>query len=283
MAFATRMSAGSHIGNDILLIDDIARMQFPQEPMRMQCLFLALCLRGSARYFVDSVEHVVEPGDLIIISQGRVTHDSSLSADCEGVAVLIDYDFFKESIKSVHELSSLFLFARRHPVFRLPEAKVEFIRAAFARMKEKADDAGHHFRSQLVQSLLLTMGYELSDAIYRVQEEESVASTRADQIFTQFILLVERNFRTERRVGWYSDRLCISAKYLSETVKAVSKRTPNEWIDSYVVMELRMLLSKTSRSIKEIAQQLHFSNQSFLGKFFKEHTGMSPSEYRRKN
>lgn len=282
MAFATRMSGGSHIGTDILLIDDIAQMQFPQEPMRMQCLFLALCMKGNARYFVDSVEHVVEPGDLIIISQGRVTYDSSISADCEGIAVLIDYDFFKESIKSVHELSSLFLFARRHPVFRLPEAKVEFIKAAFGRMKEKIDEATHHFRSQLVQSLLLTMVYDLSDVIYRAQEEDGVTNTRADQIFTQFILLVEQNFRNERRVGWYSQQMCISAKYLSETVKAVSKRTPNDWIDSYVVMELRMLLSNTSRSIKEIAHLLHFSNQSFLGKYFKEHTGMSPSEYRRK-
>ena len=61
--------------------------------------------------------------------------------------------------------------------------------------------------------------------------------------------------------------------YLSETIKAVSKRTPNEWIDSYVTIELRMLLRNTQKSIKEIAQELNFSNQSFLGKYFKEHTG----------
>jgi AraC-like DNA-binding protein len=34
-------------------------------------------------------------------------------------------------------------------------------------------------------------------------------------------------------------------------------------------------------SIKEIAQQLNFPNQSFLGKFFKERVGMSPSDYRK--
>jgi AraC-like DNA-binding protein len=34
-------------------------------------------------------------------------------------------------------------------------------------------------------------------------------------------------------------------------------------------------------SIKEIAQHLNFPNQSFLGKYFKEHVGMSPSEYRK--
>jgi AraC family transcriptional regulator, transcriptional activator of pobA len=282
MEYAIRLGGGTHIGNDILLIDDMTQLQLPQEPMHMQCILLALCLKGSAHYFVDSVEHVVEPGDLIIINRGRVTYDSSLSPDCEGIGVLIDDDFFHESIKNVNELTALFLFARRHPVFRLPETKVECIKSAFHRMKDKAAETTHHFRTQIVQSLLLTMVYEVSDAIYLAQAEEGVGNTRAYQIFTQFLLLVEKHFRTERRVGWYSQQLCISPKYLSETVKAVSKRTPNEWIDSYVVMELRMLLSSTSMSIKEIAQQLNFSNQSFLGKFFKEHTGMSPSEYRKK-
>ena len=46
-------------------------------------------------------------------------------------------------------------------------------------------------------------------------------------------------------------------------------------------MELRVLLKNTSKSIKEIAQEMHFPNQSFLGKYFKEHVGVSPSEYRK--
>ena len=73
--YAIRMCGGSHIDNDILILDEIANMPLPREPRRMQCLLLALCTKGSARYFVDSVEHNVEAGDLIIINQGRVTYD----------------------------------------------------------------------------------------------------------------------------------------------------------------------------------------------------------------
>ena len=133
----------------------------------------------------------------------------------------------------------------------------------------------------MVQAMFLAMAYELSNVIYSVQAQNESCNTRAEEIFTQFIKIVEKHFRSERRVGWYSEQLCISPKYLSETIKAVSKRTPNEWIDSYVTIELRMLLRNTQKSIKEIAQEMNFSNQSFLGKYFKEHTGMSPSEYRR--
>ena len=64
-------------------------------------------------------------------------------------------------------------------------------------------------------------------------------------------------------------------------IKQVSHQTPNEWIDTYVTLELRNLLKNTSKSIKEITEDLRFANQSFLGKYFKEHVGMSPSEYRK--
>ena len=279
--YAIRMCNGTYIQGDILLIDEMANLPLPKEPRRMQCLLVGMCLKGSARYYVDTVEHVVEPGDLIIINQGRVTHDCTMTPDCRGIGIIIDYNFFKETIKSVHELSSLFLFARNHPVFRLPEVRANFIRDTFFQMKDKISEPDNHFRRQMVQALFLTMVYEMCNVIYTAQVKNDGCNSRSEEIFTKFLLLVEANFRTERRVGWYSEQLCISPKYLSETIKMVSKRTPSEWIDSYVTMELRMLFRNTQKSIKEIAQELNFSNQSFLGKYFKEHVGMSPSEYRR--
>ena len=279
--YAIRMCNDTYIQGDILLIDEMANLPLPKEPRRMQCLLVGMCLKGSARYYVDTVEHVVEPGDLIIINQGRVTHDCTMTPDCRGIGIIIDYNFFKETIKSVHELSSLFLFARNHPVFRLPEDRANFIRDTFFQMKDKISEPDNHFRRQMVQLLILTMVYEMCNVIYTAQVKNDGCNSRSEEIFTKFLLLVEANFRTERRVGWYSEQLCISPKYLSETIKMVSKRTPSEWIDSYVTMELRMLFRNTQKSIKEIAQELNFSNQSFLGKYFKEHVGMSPSEYRR--
>ena len=100
-------------------------------------------------------------------------------------------------------------------------------------------------------------------------------------LFNQFIKLVESNFRRERRVGWYAEQIDITPKYLSETIKKVSQRTPNEWIDNYVVLELRLMLKNSTKSIKQITDEMNFPNQSFLGKFFKEHVGLSPTEYRR--
>ena len=103
----------------------------------------------------------------------------------------------------------------------------------------------------------------------------------AEDIFTKFIKLVDEHCRHERRVGWYALQLGITPKYLSEAVRTVSKRTPNQWIDNYVTMELRVLLKNTTKNIKEIAEEMNFPNQSFMGKYFKDHVGISPTKYRK--
>ncbi|HEY9550720.1 MAG TPA: helix-turn-helix domain-containing protein, partial [Prevotella sp.] len=194
---------------------------------------------------------------------------------------LLSYKFFNEIIKGIHELSSLFLFSRNHPVCTLYPEEAEKLMAYFSMIKERVNDVNHHFRKETVQSLMTTMIYDISNAIYRVQNIRDKKQTRAEAIFTDFIKLVEQNFRKERRVGWYGFQLGITPKYLSETIKQISRRTPNEWIDNYVTLEIRVQLKNSTKSIKEIAQDLNFPNQSFLGKYFKEHVGMSPSEYRR--
>jgi len=272
---------GSYIGDDVILFDDFSKVPLPTETWRMTCLFMALCTDGKASYTVDTRERTIGRNDVIIVSEGQVVGDYMLSRDCTGIAIMMSYNFFRETISGIHELSQLFLFSRTHPVFNLKESEADVIKEYFSIIKKKTDETGHHFRRELVGTLIKSLIYDMSNVLYNIQRQNTQKQTRAESIFTDFIRLVEQNFRVERRVGWYAEQLCITPKYLSESVKAVSKRRPNEWIDNYVTLELRVLLKNSTMSIKEIAQEMHFPNQSFLGKFFKEHVGMSPKEYRK--
>ncbi|MBR5038876.1 MAG: AraC family transcriptional regulator [Prevotella sp.] len=273
---------GSFLNNDLVLIDELAKLPLPNEPRRTRCIILGLCLKGKAQYSVDTIDHTVQPNDVILINEGLVLDNYMLSPDFSGIGILMSSDFFHEIIQGIHELSSLFLFSRTHPVLTLNHIEVKNIEFYFRALKYKVDEKNHHFRTDVVRSLMMTMIYDISNAIYRLQQINDKRQTRAEAIFTSFIRLVEENFRHERRVSWYGEQLCITPKYLSETVKQISRRTPNEWIDNFVTLEVRVLLKNSTMSIKEIAQTMNFPNQSFLGKYFKEHVGMSPSDYRKK-
>lgn len=270
------------IGNDLLLFPEFGEVPTPVDgPRRMECLLVGLCLRGEARYTVDTEERVVKANDVIIISEGQVVNNSRFSDDLSGIAIMMSEGFFNEVLQDVHDMSSLFLFSRTHPVFGLRADEADNIITYFNLIKNKVEMVSHNFRRDVVRSLMSAMIYDISHVMYDVKHGTERKLSRGDLIFTEFIRLVSENFRTERRVSWYGRQLCITPKYLSETVKAVSRRTPNEWIDKYVTLELRVQLKNTSKSIKEIAKELNFPNQSFLGKYFKEHVGISPSAYRK--
>ena len=273
---------GSYIDDDIMVFDEIGALPLPNEPRRMKCILLALCRHGKVQYSVDTEERMVAANDVIIISEGQVIDNYMLSSDLSGIAILISQNFFSEIVKDIHGISSLFLFSRSHPVFGLRQKDISTLMTYFDLIWNKMNDDEHHFRKDVVRSLIATMIYDLSQVIYRIQQQRSERQSRAESIFTEFIRLVEQNFRHERRVSRYATLMCITPKYLSETVKLVSRRTPNEWIDNYVALEIRVMLKNTTKSIKEIAEEMNFPNQSFLGRFFKEHVGMSPSEYRKR-
>lgn len=274
------LSHSEFIEGDIILNDDMRKLVVASEPRRMTFILVALCINGKARYTVDTQEQTVEKDDVIIITDRHVVDNSEVSPDLQGLCMMISVPFFYEIVKNVSEMSSLLLFAKNHPVMKLSEAEAKMFRNYFYLLKAKVADTQNHFRRDVVRTLILAMVYDLGNVIYRGQMVDR-NNSRADAIFTNFIQLVEEHFKRERRVRWYANQLCITPKYLSETVKRVSKRTPNEWIDNYVTLELRVLLKNSSKTIKEITMDLNFPNQSFLGKFFKEHVGMSPSQYRK--
>lgn len=190
-------------------------------------------------------------------------------------------NFFQDVLKDIHELSSLIIFSRSHPVLHLTPKERDCMLEYYRLVKAKAADSGNTMRRQVAQHIISAMVCELCNAIRRLSCCQGEKQMRAEKIFADFIRLVEQNYKTERRVGWYGEQMCLSPKYLSETVKTVSLRSPNEWIDNYVTMELRALLRNTTMSVKEIASEMNFPNQSFLGKYFKEHVGMSPVSYRK--
>ncbi|WP_456102914.1 helix-turn-helix domain-containing protein [Prevotella sp.] len=272
---------GKYIDNDLILFEDITKVPLPTTPSRMKSLFLALCTSGNAQYTVDTKLHKVSTGDVIIISEEQVVGDYMLSDDCKGIALIMSYDFFQNILSGIHELSALFLFARTHPVFHLEKTQTTALENDLQHIKNKIMDTGHRFRRELIITMLKALIIDMSNVIYHFQQIGEAEQTRAEVIFRDFIQCVERNYRTERRVSWYAQQLCITSKYLSETIRSVSRRTPSEWIDSYVTRELRVMLRNSTMSIKQIAEELNFANQSFLGKYFKEHVGMNPSQFRK--
>lgn len=279
---ARQWGNAEYMTDGLILTDRISEAPIPQSSTRLNFILMAMCKKGKAQYSIDTRQQVVKPGDLLFVSERHVVDNYVASPDFECLCIMLTTEYYHGFVQDVKNVSSLLLFSMNNPVVPLTSKEIQVFTNYFETIREKMADTSHHYRSPLIKALLLAMFYDMSNVIYRVERQGNRKHTRAEAIFANFIRLLEENFRTQHRVSWYAEQLCITPKYLSEIVKKISLRTPNEWIDSYVILEARVLLKNTTKSIKEITDELNFPNQSFLGKYFKEHVGVSPSEYRKR-
>lgn len=270
-----------HMGEDLMLAD-FSTFAMPSDVRHTTCIILALCTGGSAQYTVMGESHKVTTNDVLIISDGQVLGDIQDTADFSGYMLLVSRSFLEGVIGDLRKVSNLFVFAHENPVLKVEEHSARMIVYYLRLLRMLMEDSTHRYQREAVGSVLGGVVYEFANASDLTHAQMLTAHTRAEHVFKEYIGLVEVNYRTIRRVGWYSQQLGITPKSLLEIVKRVSGRTPNEWLDIYTVNELRNLLRHTQLSMKEISERLNFSTQGAMGKFFREHVGIAPSSYRQK-
>ena len=70
--------------------------------------------------------------------------------------------------------------------------------------------------------------------------------------------------RTEREVSYYAQRLNVSTKYLSATVKRVTGHSVSSFIDRATVPILKKYLNDERLSLTQIADRMNFNSLSYF-------------------
>lgn len=275
-------SSPNFMGDDLLLFDDFGKVPIPKNAFKMDCIFAVICYSGKAQFTLNAEAYEMGSNDMIVVVNNETVERVCVSDDFNAMTIFLSKDFTDELIKNYENISSLLLISRNHPIVHLSLAQQTLFNGYYRLLENRLSDKDNHFRKEVIRSVLLAWLYDLSNVIYSEHHITHIGTRRSDEIFAAFLKLVEGNFKVQKRVTWYSEQLYISPKYLSAVIKNTSGRSPNEWIDYYIMLEARVLLKNTTKTIKQIADDLDFPNQSFFGKFFKDRVGISPSQYRAK-
>ena len=95
-----------------------------------------------------------------------------------------------------------------------------------------------------------------------------------------FKILLENNFRSERQPSFYAAQMGISPNSFSKICKQQFFKTPSTLIHERVILESKKLIHLTYKSMKEIAAELHFDDENYFSRYFKKHTGITPTAFR---
>lgn len=262
------------------VVGDTDLRYFEEHSCRTEGGAILFCRRGSATVTVDQLRDRVTRDTLLLLLPGSILHLNERTDDFRVRFCAFSLELFSEAAYRLDP--SFFHILHEHAIIRLPDRIIEGVRNWFQMASYTYRDRGNIFRNTIIRNRLQNVLLEAFDKTQRFAPDvhSQTGTTRQADLFQRFVALVHEHCTEQREVAFYADRLCISTRYLSTIIRSVAHSTAKEFIDRSVVLEIKMLLGSMELSVQEIAYRLHFPDQSYLGRFFKKHTGVSPTEFR---
>jgi AraC-like DNA-binding protein len=272
------------IDDDLLLFSgrilDIPNLGMPARIDACVCL---LCKAGEITLSIDYTEYRLEKKDMMfLINNLHIIENVRVNDYFEGYLIASSPEKLQsivENIEEMKELSVSKLFPRI--IDRLDETEIQTLIIGIERIIKIADNTSHRFRRNIIHNEFSNLLFEILNIKFLKDEIQALETTRNEEVVSKFIHLIVFNCRKQHKVSFYADELCMTAGNLTRIVKAASGKPAIKWINDALVTEARILLRKPNIMIQEVADALHFAEQSTFGKFFKKHTGLTPREYRK--
>jgi AraC-like DNA-binding protein len=257
---------------------------FLDYPFRMKGGFVFFCNRGEAIVGTGVQEHTIGKNSEMIVLPGTTFYVKSMS---DGFNIRF-FSFSKELYDEVSlRLEPSFSMFLREVPFSTHKEGHRFTRYSgtwFDMAELIFKDTENQFRSLIERNFLHSYLMYLYERIRIHLDSVSFKLSRKQELFHRFLSLVHQHCREQKDVSFYADSLHITPRYLwSVTRESSSFKSPKDLIDRYFILEIKILLQSTNLTVSEISYRLDFPNESYFCRYFKRHTGISPSQYRSKH
>ena len=272
------------IGDDFFIsrLQEKPAFNYLKYPFRIDCYVAAYCVEGSVDCSVNLTDYHLTAGTLLLFTPGTIVkitedRDLHLTLICASTSFIsgIGINPSKFLVEAMDVLSD--------PCIHLSPDETAMLHK-YVNLALDITKTNPQFLKESIGGLVSSVFYQfagfLADSKKRQDMETPVRTTRQRQMLEQFIKLAINDHAREHLVGYYADKMCVTPKYLSKIVKEASGRSVPEWLNELLILDAKNMLRHSDMTIKEISAQLNFPSQSFFFRFFKNHTGQPPTQYR---
>lgn len=208
----------------------------------------------------------------------------SASPDIQAYFLLLTDEYLLELFKNRPPLPlSYAMDIMQNPVYMIENSFIVSIIKCLDDIEQTMANPLHHFQDSMLKCKISVLLLQMSEILlYKTQKEKrkSRESDRKRTLFAQFMKLLSEYVKEEHTVNFYASRLNVTPQYLRRVVKVCSGKNAYTWICEELVREIVNLLINTDKTMQAIADELHFSDQAVLTKFFRRIKGVSPLQYR---
>lgn len=266
------------INDDFIVMNDIKQLGIEKDyPVKLGVLAICLCLYGELTVEINMIEHHISAGNLVITLPEDILQHKKVTDDVKGLFIIVSQQFIEDAFPKIEEILPLFLHIQKYPCLSLSVQECVRIQNFYNFFIQHLED-NSPYRDKVIRSILQSLVYYIAGVVNLDQANNR--RDRKEELFSRFIQLIIKNYKEQKKLDFYADKLFISPKYLSDAIKKISGKSAHDWIDHYILLEAKILLRSSRKTVQQIADELNFPNNSFFSKYFKKHCGMTPKEYR---
>ncbi len=248
-------------------------------PCKIEAGFFILCVKGTIQAVINGNNHNIGENDLITLPPNYFMEIQDFSPDVHIYYAGFSSKFI-ESINLMKSTEHLLPIIIENPIVTLSPLQVCSYKMFYESSILSYTSPKTLANKEIVKAVL-TMFIQGATEIYKLQNKSYLASqSRKYEIYQEFLQLVMKYYALHHGASFYANQLGLSLPHFCSTIKKVVGNTPLEVIASVILMEAKSRLKSTHEPVKNIALSLGFNNISFFNKFFKQHTGTTPQEYR---
>ncbi|MBE6196167.1 MAG: helix-turn-helix domain-containing protein [Rikenellaceae bacterium] len=279
----SEMNDVSYLSDDLVIttINSLNYYTVMQKPITVDGFVAIILMSGEATISLNMTDYTIRPNNVVFFTPESIVDLKEYSDEAMAYILAFSKSFVNEIQVDLATSLPVYMRIGKDPILPVTSKDVSEIRQVFQLIKTLLRSDKERYRHEIIRSLFTTAFYIITELNQR-ERPSTRTKGRGEAIFEEFSNLLQQYNKRERNVGFYAKQLGITPKYLSSIVKEVSGKTAARWIDESVILEAKNLLKYSGMSIQEIAYHLNFSTQSFFGKYFKQHTGTSPSRFKRK-
>lgn len=208
------------------------------------------------------------------------------SDDLDGILLKNSVDAYYPAVSSIDIRKRLSM--RDNPIVVISEKEANNIMILTDSLNRNPDIPDDKREKEIIGSIhenyLAYLRYAIClsvcEAYFSNNPVAAVPQDREDAIFNRFLISVHEHCHRERTVQFYADEQHLSPYYFSTIIRGKSGKSALQWIENVTMTYARQYLNDSTMSIKQIAGQLNFPDQSAFGRYFKHREGCSPSEFR---
>lgn len=248
--------------------------------IRTDGCILWFCMSGRALVSVEFKPRDVRRGDIVMIFPDTMFVVNDVSEGFAAKRIEISSGLFDEVTFNLS--SPFFDYLYEHSIFRTSPEQWNLLAVWEEQfhwiMRCGSQKATYMMLRNHLQNFFIALE---SIVVSEGVQTEILPTSPARRLFNRFCRLVVEHCYAHHDVKFYADELCITPYYLSKITNKAIKISPKELIDRQIILEMKRLLINTDISIKELSTRFHFDAVSYMARFFRRYTGLTPNEFRK--